>query len=60
MSDAVELPDQAAIPELVRKLVRAGHLSPAKRQDPGAIAKAITRMKNVLRGQPAEEDRRAV
>jgi hypothetical protein len=54
MSDAIKIPRQAAADELIRKLIRAGDLSPAKQHDPEAIAQAIARMKNILRGRRPE------
>lgn len=55
MSDAIKIPRQSASDELIRKLIRAGDLSSAKQHDPEAIAQAIARMKNILRGGPAED-----
>jgi hypothetical protein len=56
MSEVIKSPFQAAIPELIRKLVNAGYLGPAKRHDPDANTQAIARMKDALRGNPAEDD----
>ena len=55
MSDAIKVSRHAAPDELIRKLIRARDLSPAKQHDPEAIAKAIARMKNILRGRPGED-----
>ena len=52
MSDPIKLSRRGASDELIRKLVRAGDLSPAKQDDPEAIAQAIARMKNILRRRP--------
>ena len=40
--------------ELVAKLVKAGYLQPTLRHDPGAIAVAIARLKEHLRGGTTE------
>jgi hypothetical protein len=53
---AIKLPSPSPHDELIMKLVRAGYLSSAKRHDPAAIARAITRLKDVMRGRPAEYD----
>jgi hypothetical protein len=50
MSNVVRSSFQAASQELVAKLVKAGYLRPALRDDPAAVANAIARLKQDLRG----------
>jgi hypothetical protein len=57
MSNVVESSFQAASPELIAKLIKAGYLQPALRNDADAITTAIARLKQDLRGD--EEATRA-
>jgi hypothetical protein len=50
MSDLVSSPFQAGSQELIAKLIRAGYLAPTQRNDALAIADAIARLKQALRG----------
>ena len=50
MSNVVRSSFQAASQELVAKLVKASYLRPALRDDPAAVANAIARLKQDLRG----------
>ena len=50
MSNVVLSPFQAGSQELIAKLMRAGYLQPAQRHDAVAIADAIARLKQDLRG----------
>jgi hypothetical protein len=50
MSDAVQSSFQAASQELIAKLISAGYLQPALRNDADAITKAIAQLKHELRG----------
>jgi hypothetical protein len=50
MTKAVQFPHQTASQELIAKLINAGYLQPALRNDPDAITTAITRLKENLRG----------
>ena len=50
MSNVVRFSFQAASQELVAKLVKAGYLRPALGDDPAAVANAIARLKQDLRG----------
>ena len=50
MSDVIRSPFQAASQELITKLVKAGYLQPALRNDADAITTAIARLKENLRG----------
>ncbi len=54
MSNVVSYP-QAATQELIRKLVRAGYLQHALCNDPVAVANAIARLKQALRGEAHHE-----
>jgi uncharacterized protein YerC len=49
MSNLIRAPYQAASREMVAKLVKAGYLQAALRDDADAITNAITRMKQDLR-----------
>jgi hypothetical protein len=51
MSNVVRPSFQATSDEMPQRLIRAGYLRPALRYDPKAIASAIARMKQDLRGQ---------
>jgi hypothetical protein len=59
MSNVVRSPYQAASQELITKLVKAGYLQPALRNDPDAITTAIARLKDDLRGGGDDEGPRA-
>jgi hypothetical protein len=50
MSDVIRSPFQAASQELITRLVKAGYLQPALRNDADAITPAIARLKEDLRG----------
>jgi hypothetical protein len=50
MSDVIRSPLQAASQELITRLVKAGYLQPALRNDADAITTAIARLKEDLRG----------
>jgi hypothetical protein len=50
MTKAVRFPHQTASQELITKLVKAGYLQTARRNDADAITTAIARMKEDLRG----------
>jgi hypothetical protein len=50
MTKAVQFPHQTASQELIAKLINAGYLQPALRNDPDAVTSAITRLKENLRG----------
>ena len=50
MSNVVQSPFQAASREMIAKLVKAGYLRPARRNDADAITRAIAKMKQDLRG----------
>jgi hypothetical protein len=51
----VRSPYQAASQELIAKLINAGYLQPALRDDADAITTAIARMKDDLRGGGDDE-----
>jgi hypothetical protein len=51
MSNVVRTSFPATSDEVVEKLIKAGYLRPALRHDSKAIASAIARMKQDLRGQ---------
>jgi hypothetical protein len=55
MTKAVRFPQQTASQELITKLINAGYLQPALRNDPDAITAAITRLKENLRGGADDE-----
>jgi hypothetical protein len=44
--------------ELIARLVNAGYLQPALRNDANAIARAIAKMKEDLRGRAVDDDGR--
>jgi hypothetical protein len=50
MSNVVRSAFQAASQRLIAKLIKAGYLRPALRNDPAAVANAIARLKQDLRG----------
>jgi hypothetical protein len=50
MSNVVRSAYQAASQGLIAKLIKAGYLRPALRNDPAAVANAIARLKQDLRG----------
>jgi hypothetical protein len=50
MSDVIRSAYQAASREMIAKLIKAGYLQPALRNDADAITLAIARMKQALRG----------
>ena len=50
MSSMIQSPYQAASREMIAKLIKAGYLQPALRNDADAITLAIARMKQDLRG----------
>ena len=59
MSKVIRSPFQAASGEMIAKLVKAGYLLPALRNDADAITRAIAQMKQDLRGRSGDGDRRA-
>jgi len=56
MSDVIRSAYQAASREMIAKLIKAGYLPPALRNDADAITRAIARMKQDLRGGGGNED----
>jgi hypothetical protein len=56
MSNLIRSPHQAASLEMIAKLIRAGYLQAAVRNDPDAITNAIARMKQDLRGRGSSDD----
>jgi hypothetical protein len=56
MKKAVSSPPQEDTQGLVAKLVNAGYLAPALRNNGDAVAKAIARMKEHLRGADTAND----
>ena len=56
MSNFVRSSYQAASQELIAKLIKAGYLQPALRNDPDAVTTAIARLKEDLRGGGDNED----
>jgi hypothetical protein len=50
MTTVVSSPFQAGSQELIAKLIRAGYLQPAQSHDAVAVANAIARLKQDLRG----------
>jgi hypothetical protein len=50
MSKVIGSSGQEASKSLIAKLLKTGHLLPTLYHDPGAIAAAITRLKEDLRG----------
>jgi hypothetical protein len=59
MTKVVRAPYKAASQELIAKLIAAGYLQPALRNDPDAITIAIARLKEDLRGGGDDEGPRA-
>ena len=59
MTKVVRAPYKAAPQELIAKLIAAGYLQPALRDDADAITTAITRLKEDLRGGGDDEGPRA-
>ena len=59
MSNVVRSAYQAASQDLIAKLITAGYLQPALRNDADAITTAITRLKEDLRGGKDDEGPRA-
>ena len=59
MTKVVRAPYQAASQGLIAKLIAAGYLQPALRNDADAITTAITRLKEDLRGGKDDEGPRA-
>ena len=55
MSKVVQSSFQAASREMIAKLVKAGYLQPARRNDAEAITRAIAQMKQDLRGLGGDE-----
>jgi hypothetical protein len=51
MSNVVRSSFQAASQELIARLIKAGYLQPALRNDADAITTAIARLKEDLRGE---------
>jgi hypothetical protein len=56
MSNIIQSPYQAASLEMIAKLIKAGYLQPALRNDADAITRAIGRMKQDLRGGGGNDD----
>jgi hypothetical protein len=56
MSEVILSSYQAASRELIAKLINAGYLQPALRNDADAITRAIARMKQDLRGAGGNDD----
>ena len=54
MSNVVPSSFQAASQELIAKLIKAGYLRPALRNDADAVTTAIARLKQDLRGAGVE------
>jgi hypothetical protein len=59
MTKVVRAPFQAASQKLIAKLIAAGYLQPALRNDADAITTAITRLREDLRGGKDEGPRAA-
>jgi len=55
MSHVIRTFHQAATQEMIARLIKAGYLQPAQQNDAAAVAKAITQMKNDLRGSGNED-----
>jgi hypothetical protein len=49
MSEVITFAPRSGNREVIAKLISAGYLQPEQRNDPGAVAKAIARMKLDLR-----------
>jgi hypothetical protein len=56
MDDVLSHRGQSVSIEMVMKLINAGYLSPAQRNDPAAISNAIIEMKQDLRGRRYNDD----
>ena len=56
MNNVVQSPFRAASREMIAKLIRAGYLQPARRNDADAITLAIAQMKQDLRGLGTKTD----
>jgi hypothetical protein len=56
MSNVIQSPYQAGSREMVAKLIKAGYLQPALRNEADAITLAIARMKQDLRGAGGNDD----
>jgi hypothetical protein len=56
MSDIIPFAPRSGDSEMIAKLIRAGYLQPKQRNDPGAIADAIARMKLDLRTGNGRDD----
>jgi hypothetical protein len=56
MIDLVQSPHQAISHEMITRLINAGYLLPALRNDADAIARAIAKMKEDLRGCGSDDD----
>ncbi len=54
---SVRSPYQAAAPELIARLVKAGYLRPSQSHDAHAITAAIARLREDLRGGLGDDDR---
>ena len=59
MTKVVRSPYPAASQELIAKLINAGYLQPALRNDAGSITTAIARLKEHLRGGGDDEGPRS-
>ena len=55
MSNVSQSPYQAASREMIAKLIKAGYLQPALRNDADAITRAIAQMKQDLRGHGSDD-----
>jgi hypothetical protein len=56
MSNVIQSPYQAGSREMVAKLIKAGYLQPALRNEADSITLAIARMKQDLRGAGGNDD----
>ena len=56
MKKVVQSPFRVASSEMIAKLIRAGYLKPAWRNDADVITQAIAKMKQDLRGGKTDED----
>ena len=59
MSNIIRFSFQTASHEMIAKLIKAGYLPPALRHDANAITRAITQMKQDLRGRSGDDGPRA-
>jgi hypothetical protein len=59
MSNVVRSSFQTASQELIARLIKAGYLQPALRNDADAITTAIARLKEDLRGERDDDGPRA-